>query len=451
MRVPFFIYNSGVTFFTLIMLIFGLSCNMVSDSFNTHGIFFDPHENSNSPKDELMYLFNVFPGDTCDFSGTCTLTVSRLVQGDTTTTMTIDSSYARISSYPDTIIFRNDSLYGAPTFTLDDINNWEIVKYYIAAPDSFLFGEILRAYLSTGDFQNIASIADTNTELSSKQKEAVIAACNSMISIPEFYSQYREKIWATQSDTNAIPLLIKLVNDGIFLDTSGTVNSGLTVYKLTVLQWFNVTILQQFIDIGVNIPRENYALVRFLNTSLKAHKVYPIRFQMGKVQNSFEQSITRYVGMNPDELIQLAYRDAAGMVFPQDTKIADYIFSRGDHWQVTPLVFSRVSFLPEISINTLIALSRAVILQNKELSNDSLSVFDCKLYYPLVGTTLENGTYVPITGKISVVFSFIYNENNTVTRTAHITHWTTTIHLYKTYSNNNNITFHQKTCLVTRE
>ncbi len=433
------------------IIIFGCGCNIIDDNIVTQNVYFNPHENNNTPKDEQMYLFNVYPGDTNDFSGVCTLTVTHLTKGDTIVTHTIDSNYARITSYPDTICYRNDSLYGAPVIALRDTNSWTVFKRYIAAPDSFVLGAIVRDFLSAATVQELSDTTDTSMTCTAQQKEAVVAACDSMIHLSDFYHRYREKIRTSESIDDLLPLLNDLVAKAIFLDTTGLVASGLSLYQQTVLQWFNVTLLLTFVDKGIKLTNQDVTPVPFINPILKSHKVYRLLFQRGTSPHTFTQWAMRYIGINGDELIQIACCDEYGITCPEETKVADYTFSRGIPWQVTPLYFSRIPSIPGVNLHACITPSRAVVLQNKPLSSDSLSVLDYRLYYPFAGSISENGSSVHITGKTAITFSFIYDENNTESRTARITHWTSDTYIQKTVGVDNSTIYHHITRLVSNK
>ncbi len=439
---------------------------MVKDSISVDekSIYFDPHQNSTSPAEEKMHLFNVYPGGTAEFHGTCSLTTTTCFSGETTNTQTVDSNYARIHSafdtipFPDTVLHINDSLYGAPVIvfnddknldSLNDVNNWAVIKVYAFFPDSFLFGTILRDYLSSDEVKQLTG--DTLFHvITLESKTAAIRACNTLIKQPDFYKHYRQKILSDNGYQDIAPLVSRLIEKAIFLDTSGTVKNNPSDFEKTLIEWLNAEIILKLLDKGTPFSL-GAAPVSFLYSSLKACKIFRIEFQEGTSPQNASQVTVRYFAMNSVGLYQPLFQNFSGNTLPRSVKVSKYTFSRGDTWSVTPLLFPEVSFLSGSNLNSLLlSPSKAVIIQNRQLSSDTVSIFDYKIYYPLVGNTVENGKNVMINGKAMMTFSFQGDSSNAYSQTAYISHWNTEITVQKTYSDNNYVTYHQKSDLVSR-
>ena len=214
-----------------------LRCNKIDDGFRVEELYFDAHQNINSVKTDQMYIFNLDSGYTASYSGICSIFVETIAGHDTSISFDTDSIYASISSVSDTVIYVNDSLLGLPFFTLNDTAQWYILSSYIAYPDSFIFGYILKESIDSVQFSSLVSASQSNNALSLTQKKTVIDACTDIIRKADFFHTHYGVLWPHVTNPSTVTQEIKkLIARGIFLDTTGTVAPSLSPYHTAVVQ-----------------------------------------------------------------------------------------------------------------------------------------------------------------------------------------------------------------------
>ncbi|KMQ52744.1 hypothetical protein CHISP_0513 [Chitinispirillum alkaliphilum] len=396
--------NSGALFsigFLALLVIGGVNCNWIDDGVSYSGNF-NYSRTPNNLGSEVRTIFN-FEND-INFAGITKVKTSFIDGEDTITDgLKEDSVFFKIGAKRDTILTRDGSVIGEPYLLIADTSDWSTFVTFMGHENGVM-RKIIEDQLDTAEYNAIIEEISEYREITSEQKETVVEVINRAILDLNFYSLYGELFDLSLAYRERVE---DLVVQGIFSDTSGTVSQGLNPFEKAKLQWFNLDLFREFVDYGMR-RTPGTPLRKVFSDNLAVYQIYSVEFEQ-YTQNDLipPKKATRYLGINSFTQMQFAYRNNTGLRFTKETKLADKVFFEGKAWSVTPMLFSENYFLPNIELCNYTVATQAVTFKNRELSSRKNSlVYDLTMYYPIQGSTFENGEIVEFKGKIEQTYTF---------------------------------------------
>jgi hypothetical protein len=374
-------------------------------------------------------------GASTDFSGTraCSVWVNSALDSAAE-----DSLYGRIHYDKDTVVRVNDSILGAPKFYVEDIVNWKTVGYHFTQASYSFLGKLFKKGMDSSLFLAIQKCLDTIKTPTTRPPEAfvkeILSVLNTAVSDVEFFLKNRDTLMLGVDRFVFDPRINRLINESIFVDSTGQPKPGLTVYEKTMILWFNMEMLTSpSIDfIPVDIASKMFPL--FLTCS----RIHKFVFQQGPRADSMNERIAvRLFSFNKNGEAQVAwherYSDSVEMDIDQinEKKLLPFPYCSSTNWSVTPFFWSKVPVIPYEKNMGMIQIGRAMSQYNKGLSSFARAYFDLTLMYPINGAIVENSGSTNFIGSIVVTFSYwrsLFFPFNPGT----ITDWNTHITVRKT-------------------
>ncbi|MBN2037848.1 MAG: hypothetical protein JW768_13995 [Chitinispirillaceae bacterium] len=379
---------------------------------------------------EEFHLFNTKEfGRAFDFRGTHVCSVR--VNGTLDSTAH-DSVYARITCRKDTLLTINDSTYGLPLFVAADIASWKTCGYHFNNYESTFLGRLFHEAIDSSLFAALRTCLDSLQDPSDvplpEYVSAVVTALNDAIADVYFFHNHREELMSAVLSEKLDTKLDRLMTEGIFIDSSCTPKSPLTIYEKAAVQWFVRDLLSmKSVDV---IPQAgmNPIFARFASSQ----RIHKIDFtQCSDPTRLAEKTVTRFFAFNKNGEEQIAFTEYDGSLETvtgtiEEKTLLPFPYITGMNWSVTPVFMADIPLIPAGMTSLMVQPGRAFSYYDPNESTKDTARYSLRLYYPINGAYRENGVRFTFIG--SVVLTFTYNRLFTLPYDpATVTDWNTEV------------------------
>lgn len=394
-------------------------------------------ENTVFSSESFNFLNASKPGLSANFTGVklCSVWVNERLDS----VPAPDSVSASITFDKDTVVPQGDSVRGVPKFSSGDLLNWKTIGYIFDNPDFSLYSKIFKAGIDSARYDSIKQFLDTITKASSRPPDAwvtsIVSALNTALSDVNFFHANIDMLNFAVVMGNYTDRLALLVNEGIFLDSTGTAKQGMNSYEKAAVEWFTMTLL---VSNAINTFPSGKNLTPALSDLPLCERVCKFDFQQSLVNEpQSTRSAVWIFSFNTQKTALVSCRENDGSVereFNQfrDTTLLTIPFITGTSWSVAPLIWFDVPLIPADKLMSVLQPGRASAQFNTRLSLTFFPYVDMTLYYPLNGALAENGgSQAYFLGYITVRLR-LKDDQTAPHNPAVITNWDTDIHVLKT-------------------
>ncbi len=401
-------------------------CNTVPDSVTITDDSFKPVENNLYVKDDTLFLFSGNIGTKLSFTGSKSCTT--LVNGTVESTALHQPFYRTITTADKGILDADDSTYGLMEFTVDDINFLKIFLVDIRDSNSFV-GARVKEKMGNDRFNIIAAYTDQK-QLTVKDKQDIIAAINVYLADSTFYMNYKPAIYSLLAFSDLFDTLKADVNmmvqNNYFLDTSGSVDPGVSQMQKNEIHWFNWRIFAKYF----NVDGDGTNKTVFYEYPASG-RLFKVSFKEG-ADTSAMSEVIRYFEINNKQISQVAFKNKFGLYTEKsaqfDTKVHDYIFATTSHWKITPFfTMEELPFLGGVELTQNDVKGRATMQYQGYSSFKDTVFYSLNCYYAINKTIQAGDSYTVVNGAVSMKVS--YGKTSTTDDRGQILSWNTDVYL----------------------